>query len=66
MANASSPYDCDFESGNLCQWFSNADYYKFEWRAVSGGNPASGTGPPNDASGQANGEYLHMVCKCSH
>ena len=56
VTNASSPYDCDFESGNLCQWSSIADNSLFDFKLMSKGNPTKGTGPEKDASGNVNGK----------
>ena len=54
MANASSPYDCDFESGDLCQWNSIAENNRLEFKLFSKGTKL--TGPETDASGNVNGE----------
>ena len=59
MANASSPYDCDCESGDLCQWNSIAENNTLEFKLFSKGTKL--TGPETDASGNVNGEWNYSA-----
>ncbi|XP_035699728.1 MAM and LDL-receptor class A domain-containing protein 1-like [Branchiostoma floridae] len=55
-----SPYSCDFETANLCQYTQDRTD-DFDWTRDSGGTPSGFTGPTGDhTTGTSSGQYMYI------